>query len=354
MDASQIDSSKPYAALSYCWGPESSLRLTTTQKNLEERLRGLPWVTLPHTFYDAIVVTMKLNLQYIWIDSLCIIQDDDQGWHIEAAKMGGIYRNASITIAAAASISSNDGCLRRQPPRPSAELSFQSSKHSGIAGSYFASYSGAAGYHQEFVEDVELSNWNNRGWTFQERLILRRILFFSQNMIHYECRTLRWSENYDGNLKPNVSLGKLIQRESTATWLALHSTWRHIVQEYSRRVFTFEKDRLPALSSIANMLLKVLKTLPENVEHIYCAGLYFQYIAGLEDKDSGCGLLWQTHTFLCTQIRISSRKIYSPMKRIQAYPIGLLPGVGVPGRDQFHGLNFGDQMKCLQKCVRNA
>lgn len=74
-----------YVALSHCWGPEPPLK--TTSKNRRQMERDLSWSFLPKTFQDAILVTLHLGMQYIWIDSLCIIQDDALDWDRESARM---------------------------------------------------------------------------------------------------------------------------------------------------------------------------------------------------------------------------------------------------------------------------
>lgn len=278
---SQIkDTELKYAALSYCWGPTSSLRLTTTSTTLADRLSSLLWETLPPTYRDAFIVTRELNLRYIWIDSLCIIQDDNDDWQLEAARMGEIYRNAYITIAAVAASSTNDGFLDRECPYNSVEIPFTSPRHPEITGHYYVSYSGRFGEQEEFFQDVELSEWNKRGWTFQERLLSHRILFFGKRMLHFECGSLRRSENYEGTFKRNVRWHDLIQKGYT--WSSLRSSWKELAENYSTRSFTLEVDKLPALSSLAQELSRALCANGESLE----------YLAGLWARDLSEDLLW--------------------------------------------------------------
>lgn len=91
----------PYAALSYCWGDERPL--ITVLENLAQMKRGVSWERVPPVFLDAAEVASKLGIRYLWIDALCIIQDDPLDWASESAKMASIYENAQITIAAASS-----------------------------------------------------------------------------------------------------------------------------------------------------------------------------------------------------------------------------------------------------------
>ncbi|PQE07156.1 Heterokaryon incompatibility protein [Rutstroemia sp. NJR-2017a BVV2] len=72
----------------------------TTKDNIDCFKQALPMEELPQTFKDAITVTRQLGLQYIWIDSLCIIQHDQEDWFRESAKMGDIFESSSCTLAA--------------------------------------------------------------------------------------------------------------------------------------------------------------------------------------------------------------------------------------------------------------
>ncbi len=97
-----------YAALSYCFGKGPVL--TTTEKTLHERQASIPMTILPLTVRDAITWTRQLGLQYLWIDSLCILQDSLSDWEVELSTMADIYRDATVTIAATAAPHASSGC----------------------------------------------------------------------------------------------------------------------------------------------------------------------------------------------------------------------------------------------------
>ena len=103
-----------YAALSYCWG-KSSTFLKTTQSSLKIFKNHIPWEKLPRTLQDAIVITRKIGLKFIWIDCLCIIQDSRSDWEIEATKMGQYYCNAFTIIGASSSSDSQSGIFLNRP-----------------------------------------------------------------------------------------------------------------------------------------------------------------------------------------------------------------------------------------------
>lgn len=105
-----------YCALSHCWGSEDKLPLRTTTKNFKDHLVSIPWDTLPPLFQDAITLTWSLDIKYLWIDSLCIVQDDKQDWINEAKKMSLVYRRATLVIAAMDSTDSTQRLSKAKRP----------------------------------------------------------------------------------------------------------------------------------------------------------------------------------------------------------------------------------------------
>ena len=103
-----------YAYLSHFWGKTRSI--TTKRRTLASHRRGMAWELPPKTFQDAINFARRLDLRYLWIDSLCIIQDDTDDWRRESAKMASIYQNSYITIAATMSANDHGGCFSAASP----------------------------------------------------------------------------------------------------------------------------------------------------------------------------------------------------------------------------------------------
>lgn len=114
-----------YAALSHCWGSEDKSPPRTTHKTLNRRLSGMSFGELPKTFQDAVTITRRLGLQYLWIDSLCIIQDSQSDWEAEAANMATVYQNAYVTIAAEAASNSQEGCFFKGKDRRTIDLQLE-------------------------------------------------------------------------------------------------------------------------------------------------------------------------------------------------------------------------------------
>ena len=100
-----------YIALSYCWG--KGVPYTTTSENIEEhKKKGVLYRKLPKTLQDAVFLTRLLGHQYLWVDCLCIVQDDENDWEYEAAQMGIIYSRAFVTIIAARAYDCDQGFLQ--------------------------------------------------------------------------------------------------------------------------------------------------------------------------------------------------------------------------------------------------
>ncbi|KAK1470407.1 heterokaryon incompatibility protein [Colletotrichum tamarilloi] len=95
--------------LSHCWG-KIKIKCKTETDNLKRQLESIPWSLLPPSFQQAVEITRKLGVRYLWIDSLCIIQDDKIDWEKEAAQMVNVYRNSYATIAVSWSHDSEGGC----------------------------------------------------------------------------------------------------------------------------------------------------------------------------------------------------------------------------------------------------
>lgn len=107
-----LPGSSRYVCLSHCWGSpnDASSVCRTTIKTLEAFKREIQWSDLPKSFQDAIDFVRRIGLEYCWIDSLCIIQDDRADWAHEAGQMAKIYSNAYLTLAATASSNPFGGC----------------------------------------------------------------------------------------------------------------------------------------------------------------------------------------------------------------------------------------------------
>lgn len=151
-----------YSALGHCWGPSDKRPLRTTKATLKEHLNGIAFEVLPKTFQDAVTVTRAVGLQYLWIDSLCILQDDEEDWLQESARMGSLYEKARLTIAASGAKDPTEGCFISERPRMSSvEIPYYSDADEE-AGSIWVSML------PHYDPSPVLGPLRNRAWAFQE------------------------------------------------------------------------------------------------------------------------------------------------------------------------------------------
>ena len=169
-----------YIALSHCWG--LNRHIVTNLDNLELHEQRIPYESLPKTFQDAVVITRSVGIRYIWIDSLCIVQDDIQDWKNEAAKMADVYRNAYCTIAAAGSRGDQEGIFVERPEQDICTLRYDA-KNTDLLITYIEEDIFAL---QQLLHYSPLSQ---RAWCLQEKLLSPRIIHFTQSRAIWECRT---------------------------------------------------------------------------------------------------------------------------------------------------------------------
>jgi hypothetical protein len=184
----------PYLALSHCWG--QSQHLTLTKATLAERKLNIAWESLPRTFQDAILVTRGIGVEFLWIDSLCIIQDDVADWEAEAAKMASIYDGAYMVLSATASSDGDGGCLFAREPY----IEVKGVDHDGAPFGLFARRQCPHDVFnwEEDLDEGQLDNYRinqaninyplfTRAWCFQERLLATRTLHFTKYEMVFDC-----------------------------------------------------------------------------------------------------------------------------------------------------------------------
>ncbi|KAI2471713.1 heterokaryon incompatibility protein-domain-containing protein [Annulohypoxylon bovei var. microspora] len=271
-----------YIALSHCWQFSQPLKMTNDRLNRMGTSIHLD--ELSPTLRDAVRVARWLGIQYLWIDSLCIIQDDRKDWEEQSVQMGNIYRQSYFTIAAHVDVNNPflaQGCfLERKHFR---ELAHQDD--SGLSCSTLVR--GDFTHDEEPVSSFTLTG---RGWCYQERLLASRIIHFRPGEISFECFSgttceceallpqgrLPWGRNPYKTVKEGFSEYATIVEpyEGSSSdmddslnprkaWIA----WRDIVSNYATTDFTFKTDRLPALASVASRM-------PKRAFGSYLAGLW--------------------------------------------------------------------------------
>lgn len=196
---------------------------------------------LPSTFQDAVSLTRSLKMRYLWIDSLCIIQDDRQDWRIESSRMCDMYSNAYLTIAAAAASDDSQGFLRQ---RRSKLACLEPIYPNQEAIRFFLQPDKANNYYYMDACDGPL---HSRAWTLQERLLSRRVLGFASNQMYWECRGHKLRKESGYRSIPPGYLALLQPFKGNEDLMGL---WHRLVEEYSERSLTDPQDKLVALEGL--------------------------------------------------------------------------------------------------------
>ncbi|KAL1872691.1 hypothetical protein Daus18300_004237 [Diaporthe australafricana] len=296
-----------YAALSYCWGGHVAMQLK--KDNIDVFKQSMGFDDLPKTFQDAITVCVALDIEYVWIDALCIIQDSAEDWAVQGSKMAQIYSDCVITIAADTAANTRAGFLKMRPDSLRSSVVRVRSEQAQKTGEGSAqnievyirrdrelTYAGGFPHHYFLhperdgpAEHDELqSHLSNRGWCFQESILPTRTLHFAQDEICWTCTTDSFCECSSGSIAPKKrsfsEQGRVIDRAR------LKEDWPNVISEYTRRSFTFWSDRLAAMAGLAAYV---------NSQHPHAV-----YLAGLWFDELPISLLWS-----CSQQARKSERI---------------------------------------------
>ncbi|KAH8807418.1 heterokaryon incompatibility protein-domain-containing protein [Xylogone sp. PMI_703] len=278
-----------YVTLSHCWGLHVPVKLTT--QNIKTHKEGIDLDSLGQTFQDAVEIARQLMVQYIWIDCLCIIQDDKDDWARESIVMQHVYGNSFCNIAATSSFDSRGGCFRNRDPaiiRPIPVLWENPADDDET--------------NRAYLTDINL--WwnrfkkmplNQRAWVVQERLLSPRVLHFDQDQLAWECNDLTACERFPygtGDLIKEVKMRSPLKDlfrqglEAGYTGLGIHDVWRPIVRNYSSTKLTRDSDKLVAIYGVAMKIKEIFDC---------------QYAAGLFSRDMESQLTWHVlnHNTTC-------------------------------------------------------
>ncbi|KAH7237212.1 heterokaryon incompatibility protein-domain-containing protein [Fusarium solani] len=252
--AKETSPTGPYMTLSHRWGKHVYEQLTSQS---EGRFKAsIDISTLPRVFQDAIDMTRKLNVRYLWIDSLCIKQDKECGdWKVEALQMGNVYAHSYLNLSASYATEGNDPPLfapgsldNTYPCQLEVECDGPLKKDFVVDGELWA---------DEALEAPLMG----RGWVFQERFLAPRVLHFGKRQLAWECNGLDALEMFPHGLprgmgmisKEEVHLAVTLPKESTKR-ADFCRVWHDLVSKYSACSLTFPSDKLVAFAGVVKMI----------------------------------------------------------------------------------------------------
>ena len=270
-----------FITLSHRWGGLKPITLTA--QTLPGLLQGIAVTSLPKTFQDAVTITRDLGYRYLWIDSLCILQDSKADWENAVVEMPDIYNFAEVNICGPAAADCNAGFLHPRfiPPEwMDIKIPWRITED-GPVQPIRVIYKGPLPNNGELPHSEPVSALASRGWILQERLLSQRMLYFGSRSMYWECNTTTSFESLhfpvprDSPLRIEIaklSFGR--QDKSRRDWLR---TWYELIDTYSTMDLTYQTDKFPAISALAQRFSQVLND---------------QYVAGLWRSDIVKGLAW--------------------------------------------------------------
>ncbi|KAK0702209.1 heterokaryon incompatibility protein-domain-containing protein [Lasiosphaeris hirsuta] len=334
-----------WAALSHRWGGSEPLKLA--RGNIGMFKDGIGVQTLPQTFKDAIQVCRNLSVSFLWIDSLCIIQDDPDDWAREAGQMGRVYSYAFLVVLAASSAKPEIPFLGpREEEWGAKTFDLQTPSGARLPIRARKRHLLAAPLDQGLYEPAFTDAWATlrrvgplytRGWCFQESYLASRALHFAPGSLIFECKTHRRSDDtpppyplvYPG------SLGEVPDERK----------WRLVVESYSSRELTKANDKLHAVSGIAALAPQATRC---------------DYLAGLWRESLLADLLWHvmpTSNRSTTVMTYSSKDnqaapswswasinhgvIWNDFKGFEPLAAVLEASCGLSGLNRFGAVNYG-------------
>lgn len=249
----------PCLTLSHCWGGANDI-LKLTEATLGPFQNDIPFAKLPKSFKEAAEITLSLGYEYLWIDSLCIIQNQASGedWKREAVNMGNVYRNSLCTIAAMGSENPHGGFFVTRDARTFTECQLfpNSEKRTGVFAENWR------------IQDLHLKNTktpvlHTRGWVVQERALSLRTLYYGREMVYWECALMEASEEDQELVKvlpgysPKQTFFELLNnakyRPRSRFWA---ESWWTIIQAYTSCDLSYPSDKWPAISGVLSVIEK--------------------------------------------------------------------------------------------------
>ena len=278
IETSDQVSNLSYMALSHCWGDADFVNLTT--ENLSRLLSGIDTAELPETFQDAICLTLQLGAEYLWIDSLCIMQDSESDWEKEAFSMRKVYSNAMCTIAATGAHDPHQGLYRSEDSSNGLD---PIPIESPWPLEYFERGSLVGDIRGMDITDSPLLK---RAWIIQEMALSSRTLHFAKSQTHWQCQ-----ERIACEALPNHYPRGMLYDKHQYKWPEtnrgaqasrhLSGMWWDLVGAYSSGSLTKNTDKFAAFAGAAEQF-RVLN-----------GGL--TYTCGLWRESLPSDLLWSRH-----------------------------------------------------------
>ncbi len=252
----------PYVSLSWVWGSSEAYDGLTSDRLPHAQKEGfLKTLRLPVTVSDAILFLERLGMHYLWVDLLCIVQDETVDKELYLPLMGAVYAASEFTVIANGRNSVSEGLPGvRTGTRPRTQQVVQSDE--------LVLVSGLDAKFDNHSNDEQNPPWQNRAWTFQEKLLSPRCIVLGSNQMHWECLEASYCEETEFETLSNGTYPALGQIKSLFSWdlirrpkekqinfyLGFYSQYSKLLSSYNCRELSFDSDALNAFQGILNTL----------------------------------------------------------------------------------------------------
>ncbi|KAM0316327.1 hypothetical protein ACHAPQ_011352 [Fusarium lateritium] len=241
-----------YATISYCWGETPFETLRTS--NYAQCLESLDLSTLPLTFQNAIAITRKISIPYLWIDALCIVQDSEEDKNKEISSMKDIYARSALTIVASSATEVSEGFLHNRPnAKDTFTIPFRIKP--GVFGTF------SLGMLDDAVYDERSEPLAERAWTLQEQMLAQRTVTFASHTMLWTCNAgtmtfgdyIHYPYHSGMDKLSSLNLNSLLmdKEEVVAPPSDALTCWCRLVSAYSLRCASLEKDKLNVIAGVA-------------------------------------------------------------------------------------------------------
>ncbi|KAF5690432.1 het-domain-containing protein [Fusarium circinatum] len=278
---------------------------TLTTNNFESSMEEISWEMVPKTIQDAALTTQRLGIEYLWVDSFCIIQDSPDDKTLEISQMTEVYTHATLTIMAKRANDAQEGFLHKRV-LPSGTSSMMIRYRNGEEGTVTLSFESA-------LSDEFGTRLDTRGWVLREYLLCRRLLIIGNWATEWSCRQERYSPGnvdewtretkketdpfkYNERRRKTDTLPEVGHTLDAIAFFAAHpgrvlpkpgewpvsQTWNGLVESYTERYLSEPTDRIRAIAGLA-----------KNFSVMYESQHGSKYAAGLWCQDLPGALLWR-------------------------------------------------------------
>ncbi|KAI2634632.1 heterokaryon incompatibility protein-domain-containing protein [Xylaria nigripes] len=261
-----------YVCLSHCWG--GCLPLRTTKGTYNQMLQSIPWSEVPRSYRGLIELCRLFGVEYVWIDSLCIIQDDAEDWTREAHNMCDVYENSWLTIAATSIPNCSHDLWafsdRADQVRSTKVTTGLQALIAVPVPTWHPTSSDLVHHQRKFWPLLD------RAWVFQEIMLSPRVLHFSMWELLWECKAATTCDC--GRLEPRNKDARFEAVFETGSDADVEAMWREMVQGFSNLSLTMSMDKYVSLSGLAQ---KFARKRPADT-----------YLAGAWRRSLSRDLLW--------------------------------------------------------------